>query len=64
MSNVDFLTADVTKLLSNTEITFSQRGTTDLQKTDLAPGLVYLADFLCKPYLSNKQSHIERPSLV
>ena len=39
VSNINFLTVSVIKLLSNAEITFSQEGTTDLPKKYLVPGL-------------------------
>ena len=45
MSNINFLTAGVIKLLSNAEITFSQEGATDLPKKYLAPGLSTLNDY-------------------
>ena len=45
MSNINFLTAGVIKLLSNAEITFSQEGATDLPKQYLVPGLCTLNDY-------------------
>ena len=45
MSNINFLTAVVIKLLSNVEITFSQEGATDLPKKYLVPGLCALNDY-------------------
>ena len=45
MSNINFLTAGVIKLLSNVEITFLQEGATDLRKKYLVPGLCTLNDY-------------------
>ena len=45
MSNINFLTTGVIKLLSNAEITFSQEGATDLPKKYLVPGLCTLNDY-------------------
>ena len=46
MSDINFLTAGVIKLLSNAEVTLSQAGATDLPKTYLVPGLCTLNDRL------------------
>ena len=46
MSDINFLTAGVIKLLSNAEVTFSQAGATDLPKTYSVPGLCTLNDRL------------------
>ena len=45
MSNINFLTAGVIKLLSNAEITFSQEDSTDLPKKYVVPGLCTLNDY-------------------
>ena len=45
ISNINFLTAGVIKLLSNAEITFSQEGATDLPKKYLVPGLCTSNDY-------------------
>ena len=46
VSDINFLTAGVIKLLSNAEITCSQAGATDLPKTYSVPGLCALNDRL------------------
>ena len=46
VSDINFLTAGVIKLLSNADITFSQVGVTDLPKTYSVPGLCALNDRL------------------
>ena len=43
MSNIDFLTADVAKLLLNGQVTFSQGGAADLPKISIS-----LRDYYCK----------------
>ena len=46
MSDINFLIADVIKLLTNAEVTFSQAGATDLPETYSVPGLYTLNDRL------------------
>ena len=55
MSNINFLTAGVIKLLSNAEITFSQEGATDLPKKYLVPGLCTLNHRMPNLYNSSLQ---------
>ena len=45
VSDINFLTAGVIKLLSNAEITFSQAGAADLPKKYSVPGLCTLNDY-------------------
>ena len=45
VSDINFLTAGIIKLLSNAEITFSQTGATDLPKKYSVPGLCTLNDY-------------------
>ena len=46
VSDINFFTAGVIKLLSDAEVTFSQAGATDLLKTYSIPGLCTLNDRL------------------